>query len=219
MAGRDQYGIVPPEAAAGLAKKIAARLLKVKDGKEKPVRATYLGDEIFRGTERRDAPDIRVALADGYRASWSTTLGGIPDVLFQDNLKKWSGDHASADPADVPGILVSNVPVRANPRIEDLAATALWGTQQANIGVAQLVDSKTMKLSVWERPGFLTQACGTGACVAVAAAHRRGLTTESRMTVTLPGGSMEIELKPDNTVVMIGPIEICYVGYLSGHIR
>jgi diaminopimelate epimerase len=50
--------------------------------------------------------------------------------------------------------------------------------------------------------------------VAVAAAHRRGLTTEPRMTVTLPGGSMEIELQPDNTVVMVGPVEICYVGYL-----
>ncbi len=86
--------------------------------------------------------------------------------------------------------------------------------EQANVGVAQLLDSKTMKLSVWERPGFVTQACGTGACVAVAAAHRRRLTTEPRMTVTLPGGSMEIELKPDDTTVMIGPVEICFVGYL-----
>ena len=43
--------------------------------------------------------------------------------------------------------------------------------QEANIGVAQLMDSTTLKLSVWERPGALTTACGTGACVAVGAAH------------------------------------------------
>jgi len=86
--------------------------------------------------------------------------------------------------------------------------------EQANIGAAQLIDPKTLKLSVWERPGMLTTACGTGACVAVAAAYRRGLTTEKQMTVLMPGGSVEIELSQNNTVVMTGPVEICYAGYL-----
>lgn len=86
--------------------------------------------------------------------------------------------------------------------------------EQANIGAAQLIDPKTLKLSVWERPGVLTTACGTGACVAVAAAHRRGLTTEKCMTVVMPAGSVEIEMKEDGTVVMTGPVETCYAGYL-----
>jgi diaminopimelate epimerase len=86
--------------------------------------------------------------------------------------------------------------------------------QEANIGAAQLVDAKTIKLSVWERPGALTTACGTGACVAVGAAHRRGLTGEKKMTVIMPAGSVEIELKENDTVVMTGPVEVCYTGYL-----
>ena len=86
--------------------------------------------------------------------------------------------------------------------------------EEANIGAAQLIDSKTLKLSVWERPGMLTTACGTGACVAVGAAHRRGLTSEKQMTVIMPAGTVEIELKDDDTVVMIGPVETCYAGYL-----
>ena len=86
--------------------------------------------------------------------------------------------------------------------------------EQANIGAAQLIDPKTLKLSVWERPGVLTTACGTGACVAVAAAHRRGLTTEKCMTVVMPAGSVEIELKEAGTVVMTGPVETCYAGFL-----
>jgi diaminopimelate epimerase len=85
--------------------------------------------------------------------------------------------------------------------------------QETNIGVAQLVDSRTLKLSVWERPGVLTTACGTGACVAVGAAHRRGLTQASKMTVIMPAGSVQIELKKDNFVVMIGPVDVCYSGY------
>ena len=86
--------------------------------------------------------------------------------------------------------------------------------EQANIGAAQLLDAKTLRLSVWERPGTLTTACGTGACVAVAAAHRRGLTTEKRMTVIMPAGPVKIELKEYDIVVMTGPVETCYAGYL-----
>ena len=78
--------------------------------------------------------------------------------------------------------------------VDDLDSVdlSIWGPrlqkhplfpQEANIGAAQLIDSKTLKLSVWERPGALTTACGTGACVAVAAAHRRGLTDAKRMQV------------------------------------
>ena len=86
--------------------------------------------------------------------------------------------------------------------------------QGANIGVAQLINSATLKLSVWERPGTLTTACGTGACVAVAAAYRRGLTEKKNMTVIMPAGSVQIELKDQNLAVMTGPVEICYVGHL-----
>lgn len=86
--------------------------------------------------------------------------------------------------------------------------------EEANIGAAQLIDQKTLKLSVWERPGILTTACGTGACAAVGAAHRRGLTTEKRMTVSMQGGTVEIELKDDGIVVMTGPVETCYAGFL-----
>ncbi len=109
--------------------------------------------------------------------------------------------------------------------VDDLDAVdlATYGSQlqkhplfpeEANIGAAQLVNSKTLKLSVWERPGVLTTACGTGACVAVAAAHRRGITESKHMTVIMPAGSVEIELKENDVVVMTGPVETCYTGYL-----
>jgi diaminopimelate epimerase len=86
--------------------------------------------------------------------------------------------------------------------------------EEANIGVAQMIDSKTMRLSVWERPGTLTTACGTGACVAVGAANRRGLTTSSKMRVIMDGGSVDIELKDQNSAVMTGPVELCFTGNL-----
>lgn len=86
--------------------------------------------------------------------------------------------------------------------------------QEANIGVAQILNENTMKLSVWERPGTLTTACGSGACAAVGAALRRGLTTRRRIQVIMPAGSVIVEIMPDDTAIMTGPSAGCFTGYL-----
>ncbi len=84
-----------------------------------------------------------------------------------------------------------------------------------NVGVAELVDAGTIRLAVWERPGILTEACGTGACVAAYAARLKGLTQESRFTVHLPAGPLSIELRGD-MAVMTGPVAYCCRGFVDG---
>jgi len=86
--------------------------------------------------------------------------------------------------------------------------------QETNIGVAQMIDANTMKLSVWERPGALTTACGTGACAAVGAALRRRLTDQRAVRVIMPAGDMEIEISENDEATMTGPVETCYSGFL-----
>ena len=83
-----------------------------------------------------------------------------------------------------------------------------------NVGVAELVDSRTIRLAVWERPGIATQACGTGACVAAFAARRKGLTESEMFTVHLPGGSLTIELA-GAMAVMSGPVAYCCRGVVA----
>ncbi|WP_448950076.1 diaminopimelate epimerase [Labrys neptuniae] len=82
-----------------------------------------------------------------------------------------------------------------------------------NVGVAQMVDRATLRLKVWERPGILTQACGTGACVAAYAGRLRGLVDGDRVTVHLLGGTLSIELLPEGRAIMTGPVALCCVGY------
>ena len=64
-------------------------------------------------------------------------------------------------------------------------------------------DEVTMR--VWERGVGETQACGTGACAAAAAAHEWGLVGR-HVVVHQPGGDAEVELRPD-TVVLTGPAQ------------
>jgi diaminopimelate epimerase len=85
--------------------------------------------------------------------------------------------------------------------------------ERANIGVAEVLDDAHIRLRVWERGVGITQACGTGACAALVAAARRGLTGRSA-TVTLDGGPLEIEWQDDNHVRMTGPVATSFMGLL-----
>lgn len=86
--------------------------------------------------------------------------------------------------------------------------------ESVNVGVAQVLDGRTLKLAVWERPGMLTEACGTGACVAAYAGRLRGLLTGDDITVHLPGGTLQIRLLPDGRAEMTGPVALCCTGFV-----
>ena len=62
-----------------------------------------------------------------------------------------------------------------------------------------------LRFRVWERGAGETQACGTGACAAAAAAHAWGLVGRN-VTVHNPGGDLEVEVG-DDTMLLTGPAE------------
>ncbi|MBI3453936.1 MAG: diaminopimelate epimerase [Rhodospirillales bacterium] len=87
--------------------------------------------------------------------------------------------------------------------------------ERANIGVAQVLASDRLRLRVWERGAGITSACGSGACAALVAAARRGLTGR-RTTVIVDGGELEIEWLKDDHVLMTGPVAISFAGVIPG---
>jgi diaminopimelate epimerase len=83
--------------------------------------------------------------------------------------------------------------------------------ERANIGVAQILGPDEIRLRVWERGAGITLACGTGACAALVAAHRRGLVGR-RARLRLDGGELLVEWRGDGHVVMTGPTAISFAG-------
>jgi diaminopimelate epimerase len=83
--------------------------------------------------------------------------------------------------------------------------------QRANIGVAAVRDPRHLRLRVWERGAGITRACGSGACAALVAASRRGLSGR-RAEVMLDGGALDIEWREDGHVVMTGPAALSFEG-------
>jgi diaminopimelate epimerase len=59
-------------------------------------------------------------------------------------------------------------------------------------------------MRVWARGVGETQACGSGACAAVVAAHIRGA-VDDVVEVTVPGGTLEIEWGGAGPITLTGP--------------
>ncbi|MGE5197655.1 MAG: alkaline phosphatase family protein, partial [Deltaproteobacteria bacterium] len=125
---RERYGIVNPGEETQLLKtQISAKIGKWIDDKynQPVVKKVYAREEIFRGDYAKETPDLYVGFNKGYRASWQTALGAVPEALIEDNLKKWSGDHLF-DHDLVPGVIFLNKAIaKENPSIYDLAPTIL----------------------------------------------------------------------------------------------
>jgi len=123
--GREKHGIVPRGVSTdALLTELGSKLLTLHDVDGSPAIAQVdRVDEVFPGADPELAPDLIIGYADNYRGGWSTALGGIPKIVFEDNLDRWSGDHCVA--ADlVPGVLYTNRQVRIiDPKLSDIAVT------------------------------------------------------------------------------------------------
>ncbi len=87
--------------------------------------------------------------------------------------------------------------------------------QQCNVGFAEIRSRSEIRLRVWERGVGITQACGTGACAALVAAHRQSR-TERSANIIMDGGTLHIDWRErDNHVIMTGPVELEFEGELG----
>ncbi|MDP1631093.1 MAG: diaminopimelate epimerase [Caulobacter sp.] len=83
-----------------------------------------------------------------------------------------------------------------------------------NVGFAWVTAPDRIRLRVWERGAGLTKACGTGACAALVATARRGLTGRAA-TIEMDGGDLHVEWREaDNHVIMTGPVTLEFTGRL-----
>ena len=126
LKGREAHGIVSADDAAAVAEAVVRGLTGLVDEERGnvAVRGASRREEVYSGAYAAESPDVVVRFAPGYRASWATALGGVPAGHFEDNDRKWAGDHI-IDPALVPGVLFMNRTFRRPARLLDMAPTIL----------------------------------------------------------------------------------------------
>ncbi|MEO0495779.1 MAG: diaminopimelate epimerase [Pseudomonadota bacterium] len=90
---------------------------------------------------------------------------------------------------------------------------------RANISIANVLSAEAIRIRTWERGAGLTLACGSAACATLVAAHRLGM-TNTKATVTVPGGDLHIDWRNaedgrNGRVFMTGPVEFEWSGKLD----
>jgi diaminopimelate epimerase len=87
--------------------------------------------------------------------------------------------------------------------------------RRVNVGFLEIVAPDHVRLRVFERGVGETQACGTGACAAVAVARRHGPLAEE-VRVDLPGGRLTVQWPgPGEPIWLTGPAETAFEGHVD----
>jgi diaminopimelate epimerase len=84
-----------------------------------------------------------------------------------------------------------------------------------NVQFAVPVEPGAVEAWVWERGAGETRASGSSACAVAAAAVRRGMVSERRVEVRMPGGALHVEVRDDFSLLLRGPVEDVYRGTLT----
>ena len=84
---------------------------------------------------------------------------------------------------------------------------------RTNVEFTEIVNSREVRVRVWERGVGETLACGTGACATAVASSLRGKTGRE-VLVHLRGGTLAIEWGDEDRIFMTGPAEDVFEGTL-----
>jgi len=102
-------------------------------------------------------------------------------------------------------------------RLDDAEVRA-WGPRiethpsfpnRTNVQFARVVDRGRVEIRIWERGAGYTLASGSSSCAVAAAAVRNGL-TGGTLRLLMPGGELGLEVRPDYSIRLRGPVaEVC----------
>jgi predicted AlkP superfamily phosphohydrolase/phosphomutase len=123
--GRERHGVVEVSEVDALKRRIADGLVRLEDGGVRCIRRVVDVAQEWNGPYRDAGPDLIPGYEVGYRVSWDCAKGAVRPELFEDNTKRWSGDHCM-DSEIVPGVMFTNVPLSdGRARLIDLGPTVL----------------------------------------------------------------------------------------------
>jgi diaminopimelate epimerase len=156
-------------------------------------RATFRAAEIPMTGIAGDAVGVSLTLQDGTRVQATAVSVGNPHcVIFVDRL----------DEADCR---------RLGPELERHPAFPA----RTNVQFVRPRSRSEIDILIWERGAGYTLASGSSSCASASAAVRNGRCDVGPVTVRMPGGELRIDVRPDWSLRLEGPVEEVCTGSLS----
>jgi diaminopimelate epimerase len=86
---------------------------------------------------------------------------------------------------------------------------------RTNVQFARVASRSEVDILIWERGAGWTLASGSSSCAVAAAAVKNGLCGHGRVTMRMPGGTLHVDVRPDWTLRLQGPVEEVCTGTFS----
>jgi diaminopimelate epimerase len=90
--------------------------------------------------------------------------------------------------------------------------------KRINVQLLKVIDRKNIEIEIWERGAGYTLASGSSSCAAASAAYKLGL-VDSKVSVHMPGGILEVEVRSDGRVLMTGAVSSVAKGEFSSELK
>jgi diaminopimelate epimerase len=166
----------------------------VRDGRMNEVtvemgRCTFLAPEIPMNGPEREVVRVPLQVGDQMLAVTCVSVGNPHCVVFTDRL----------DEAEIR---------RLGPQIETHPAFP----NRINVQFARVASRSAVDILIWERGAGYTLASGSSSSAVACAAVKNGLCDHGAVTVRMPGGTLHIEVRPDWSIRLQGPVEEVYTG-------
>jgi diaminopimelate epimerase len=87
-----------------------------------------------------------------------------------------------------------------------------------NMQLLKVIDRENIEIKIWERGAGYTLASGSSSCAAAAAAHRLCL-VDKKINVKMPGGTILVEISPNEEIFMTGPVEGVFEGRFHQNLK
>jgi len=175
-------------------------------------------------------------LTANYKSDALITVGmGVPkfgwkDIPLEEEFYDTTGIELQVGPIDAPVLHTPSVVNVGNPHCIFWAPEDVWSynleqigsllefhpvfADRVNISLANVKSRDHIVLRTWERGAGITKACGSAACAAAVCAARKDL-ADRKVTVTVPGGDLQIEWTDKDQILMTGPAEHEFSGMLN----
>lgn len=155
-------------------------------------RATFRAPDIPMNGPDREAVGVPLQADDHLLRVTALSVGNPHCVIFTDRL----------DEAEVR---------RLGPLIERHPAFP----NRTNVQFVRVTARGRVEILIWERGAGYTLASGSSSCAAAAAAVKNGLCDHGQVAVVMPGGELMIEVRPDWSLRLQGPVEEVCAGTLA----
>ena len=155
-------------------------------------RATFRAPDIPMNGPDRDVVGVALQVNDHFLKVTAVAIGNPHCVVFTDTLDEGEAKRL--------GPLIERHPAFPN---------------RTNVQFAKVLGRDRLQILIWERGAGFTLASGSSSCGAACAAVKNSLCDHGPVTVLMPGGELMVEVRPDWSLCLQGPVEEVCSGTLS----